>query len=47
MARLTWRQRLIAIAVGAVAAALQAYAPARAAHAAAAVECPAESVSNC
>jgi hypothetical protein len=35
MARLTWRQRLIAIAVGAVAAALQAYAPVtKAAHAA-------------
>jgi hypothetical protein len=46
MARLTWRQRLIAIAVGAVAAALQAYAPAHAAHAAA-VECPAQSVSHC
>jgi len=36
MARLNWRQRLIAIAIGAAAAALQAYAPApRAAHAAA------------
>ena len=34
MARLTWRQRLIAIAVGAVVAALQAYVPAHTAQAA-------------
>ena len=50
MARLTWRQRLIAIAVGAAAAALQAYAPVKAAHAAAsttpAVVCT-QAISNC
>ncbi|MCA1829535.1 MAG: hypothetical protein LC689_21640 [Myxococcales bacterium] len=50
MARLTWRQRLIAIAIGAVAAALQAYAPTRAAHAAvtpAPAACREVSMSNC
>jgi len=50
MARLNWRQRLIAIAIGAAAAALQAYAPApRAAHAAASTV-PAvctQAISNC
>ena len=50
MARLNWRQRLIAIAIGAVAAALQAYAPApKAAHAAASTvpAACAQTVTNC
>jgi hypothetical protein len=51
MARLTWRQRLIAIAIGAAAAALQAYAPApKVAHAAATpapTVCRPAAVSNC
>ena len=51
MARLNWRQRLIAIAIGAVAAALQAYVPApKPAHAAAstvpAAVCT-QAISNC
>jgi hypothetical protein len=51
MARLTWRQRLIAIAIGAAAAVLQAYAPLhRVAHAAVApapAACREAPVSNC
>ncbi len=50
MSRLTWRQRLIAIAVGIVAAALQTYAPAsKAAHAAhaPAAACAVPALSNC
>jgi len=51
MARLNWRQRLIAIAIGAAAAALQAYAPApKMAHAASvgpAATCREQPVSNC
>jgi hypothetical protein len=49
MARLNWRQRLIAIAIGAAAAALQAYAPTiKSAHAAApAAVCSEAQVKNC
>ena len=50
MARLSWRQRLIAIAIGAAAAALQAYGPApKAAHAAVApaAACVQQPVNNC
>lgn len=50
MSRLTWRQRLIAIAVGIAAAVVQTYAPshkaAHAAHAPAAA-CATPAVSNC
>ncbi len=52
MSRLTWRQRLIAIAFGAVVAAVEVYGPApKLAHAAAsaapAVSCSPQSVSPC
>ena len=50
MSRLTWRQRLIAIAIGAAVAAVQAYAPSpKQAHAsvAAPAACTVQSVSNC
>jgi hypothetical protein len=48
MSRLSWRQRLIAVAIGVAAAALQAHAPAlKAAHAAVAPACSVQSANNC
>ena len=50
MSRLTFRQRLIAIAIGVAAAVLQAYTPApKAVHAASAVPaaCSAQTAANC